>query len=100
MNTELNQTLESLSSTHGSAYEIRVTRLSVLPPREPLFSELCTHITIVDEASGEYLEIKQQSGHVGVKEQTIMVSPEEWPHLNQAVNTLICEIDRSGQSPG
>lgn len=75
-----------------SAYVVRVTRLSVLPPKEPLFSEQCTHITIVDEAAGEYLEIEQQSGSVNVKVQTIMVTPEEWPALKQAVETLLSEI--------
>ena len=72
-----------------SAYVVRVTRLSVLPPKEPLFSEQCTHITIVDEAAGEYLEIEQQSGSVDVKAQTIMVTPEEWPALKQAIETLL-----------
>jgi hypothetical protein len=75
-----------------SAYVVRVTRLSVLPPKEPLFSEQCTHITIVDEAAGEYLEIEQQSGSVDLKAQTIMVTPEEWPAFKQAVETLLSEI--------
>lgn len=82
-----------------SAYVVRVTRLSVLPPSEPLFSEQCTHITIVDEAAGEYLEIEQQSGSVDAKKQTIMVTPEEWPALKQAVETLISDIDRPNDEP-
>lgn len=73
-------------------YIIRVTRLSVMPPKQPLFSEQCTHITIVDEAAGEYLEIEQQSGSEDVKAQTITVTPEEWPTLKQAVETLLAEI--------
>jgi hypothetical protein len=83
---------EGLDETPCSAYVVRVTRLSVLPPKEPLFSEQCTHITIVDEAAGEYLEIEQQSGSVDVKAQTILVTPEEWPALKQAVETLLAEI--------
>jgi hypothetical protein len=83
---------DRLALKAGSAYAVRVTRLSVLPPKEPLFSEQCTHITIVDEAAGEYLEIEQQSGSVDVKAQTIMVTPEEWPALKQAVETLLAEI--------
>ncbi len=73
-------------------YIIRVTRLSVMPPKQPLFSEQCTHITIVDEAAGEYLEIEQQSGSNDVKVQTVTVTPEEWPTLKQAVETLLAEI--------
>ena len=90
---------EGCPAPTGSAYVVRVTRLSVVPPKEPLFSEQCTHITIVDEAAGEYLEIEQQSGHVGVKAQTIMVSPEEWPHLKQAVETLLSEIEQNADYP-
>jgi hypothetical protein len=83
---------DRLAPMAGSAYAVRVTRLSVLPPKEPLFSEQCTHISIVDEAAGEYLEIEQQSGSEDVKPQTIMVTPEEWPALKQAVETLLTEI--------
>ena len=83
---------EGLNETACSAYVVRVTRLSVLPTKEPLFSEQCTHVTIVDEAAGEYLEIEQQSGSVDVKAQTIMVTPEEWLALKQAVETLLAEI--------
>jgi hypothetical protein len=83
---------DRLPLTARSTHAVRVTRLSVLPPKEPLFSEQCTHITIVDEAAGEYLEIEQQSGSVDVKGQTIMVTPEEWPALKQAVETLLAEI--------
>lgn len=83
---------DRLPPTAGSAYAVRLTRLSVLPPKEPLFSEQGAHITIVDEAAGEYLEIEQQSGSGDVKAQTIMVTPEEWPALKQAVETLLAEI--------
>lgn len=75
-----------------SGYVVRTTRLSVLPPKEPLFSEQCTHVSIVDEAAGEFLEIEQQSGSVDAKLQTILVTPEEWPALKQAVETLLSEI--------
>ena len=82
-----------------SAYVVRVTRLSVLPPKEPLFSEQCTHITIEDEAAGEYLEIEQQSGSPDAKHQTIIVTPEEWPAIKQAVETLLSEIDGQNVRP-
>lgn len=71
---------------------IRITQLSVLPPGEPLFSEQCTQITIVDEAAGEYLEIEQKACHVDIKHQKIDVTPEEWPSLKEAVEQLITEI--------
>ena len=70
-------------------YKIRTTRLTVMPDEEPIFSETATHIEIEDDGAGEYLRITQQSGSTDVKEQSIMVTPEEWPHVRQAVETLI-----------
>jgi hypothetical protein len=73
-------------------YITRVTRISVLPQKEPLFSEQCTHLTIVDEAAGEYIEIEQQSGNTDVRAQTIGINKDEWPAIKQAVETLLMEI--------
>jgi hypothetical protein len=76
-------------------YITRITRLSVLPEKEPIFSEQCTHITIVDEAAGEYLEITQQSSSADIKAQTIMVTSDEWPAIKAAVDQLIAETEKS-----
>lgn len=83
----------SLAAAHGSEFRVRVTRLSVLPPKEPLFSEQCTNISIVDEAAGEFLEIEQQSGRTDAKSQTIAISPEEWPSLKQAIEQLLADCE-------
>jgi DNA-binding transcriptional regulator LsrR (DeoR family) len=80
-------------------YITRVTRISVLPQKEPLFSEQCTHVTIVDEAAGEYIEIEQQSGNTDVKAQTIGITPDEWPAIKQAVETLLMEIQSEPTTP-
>jgi hypothetical protein len=72
-------------------YIIRTTELTVMPEGEPIFSEMATIIRIEDEAAGEFVEIKQQSG-----KQAIAVAPEEWPAIKQAVETLLAEIH--GQS--
>jgi hypothetical protein len=82
----------------GSDYVVRVTRLSVLPPKEPLFSEQCTHVTLVDGGAGEYLEIEQQSGLTDVKPQRIDVAPEEWPALKRAVDQLLADIQKQNAS--
>lgn len=76
-------------------YEIRPTRLSVVPQGEPLFSERCTHLTIVNEAAGEFIEIEQQSGSTEIKLQTISMTPEEWPAIRKAIETLMQEIERA-----
>ena len=77
-----------------SNYITRVTRLSVTKPGEPLFSELTTHVSIEDEAAGEYVTIQQQSGCPDVSPQKISVSDEEWPTLRGAVETLFDEIKK------
>ena len=78
-------------------FEIRITRLSVLPPGEPIFSEQCMNISIVDEGAGEYLEIDQQLDSPDVKEQTIFLSPEEWPVLKSAIEQMLEEIKQREQ---
>lgn len=83
----------SLAAAQGSVFRVRITRLSVLPPNEPLFSEQCTNISIVDEAAGEFVEIEQQSGRSDAKSQTIQVAPEEWPSLKRAIEQLLADCE-------
>jgi len=71
-----------------SNYRIRVTRLSVLPIGEPIFSERCTEVSIVNEAAGEFVEISQQSDS-----KTIQIDPREWSAIKQAVDQLISECE-------
>ena len=78
---------------------VRTTRVSVLPKGEPLFSEQCTHLTIVDEAAGEFLEIEQQSGHGDVKPQTIGIAPSEWPTLKAAIESMMEGITNHQDKP-
>lgn len=71
------------------SYKIQTTELAVLPPDEPLFSERCTRVAIVDEGAGEFISIQQQSDHVSVKEQTCSLdSREEWEAIRGAVEQL------------
>lgn len=74
-----------------SEYVTRVTRLTVSPRYESLFSEQATHISIADEAAGEFIEIEQQRDG-SAKAQTILVDPEEWPTVKAAIETLLQEI--------
>jgi hypothetical protein len=73
-------------------YKIRITQLSILPRNQRIFSEQCTTIAILDEGDGEFLEVVQQSGNFGMKEQTIQINPEEWPQLSQAIEWMMTEI--------
>lgn len=76
----------------AAAYITRVTRVSILPPNAPLFSEQCTHLTIRDDAAGEYLEICQQSEQQSGNPQTFLIEPAEWPVLKVAIDRMIDEI--------
>jgi len=80
-------------------YQNRVTRISVLPAGQPIFSEQCTHVTIDDEAGGEFLVITQQSGSTDVKEQQIQITPEEWPNIRGAIETLLKNISEWEKLP-
>lgn len=82
-----------------NGYKIRVTRLSIAPSNEPLFSELCTHLSIEDDAAGEYVTIQQQLQMPDVKEQKIQIDPEEWQALKYAVEKLLQEIETNEELP-
>ena len=69
-------------------YEIRTTSMTVKPKDEPIFSEQATMVEIVDEASGEYVEVSQ-SGRTDLGK--IAINPEEWPALRKAINLLIVQ---------
>lgn len=80
-----------MKDEQNPTYGIRVTRLSVAPPGEPLFGEHCTHFELQNEAAGEYIEIRQQGGHVD-DSRAAVVTPEEWPAFREAIERLLEEI--------
>ena len=70
-----------------TAYETRITRMTVAPEGKPLFSEQATHVEIDDEGGGEFIVITQchDSGEVD----RIAIDKAEWPHIRDAVNELM-----------
>lgn len=66
----------------------RYTRLTVLPEGEPIFSEMATHISIEDDASGEYVRLTQYNETTG-KGGHIDINPEEWPAIRDAINIMV-----------
>jgi hypothetical protein len=76
----------------NESHKIRIMQLAILPRNQRIFSEQCTTIAIMDEGDGEFLELVQQSGSFGVKEQTIQINPEEWPRLKDAIEWMMVEI--------
>ena len=65
-------------------YKIRTTRLTVGPVGEPFFSQKQTNVEINDNGAGEFVEISQNDA-TG----KILIDPEEWPHINDAVSELL-----------
>lgn len=70
----------------------RITKLTVVPPGEPIFCERATNIEIADEAAGEFLELTQPGDDFG----KIRFDVEEWPHIREAVERLIVEMKNHG----
>jgi len=66
--------------------ESRITRLTLAPPNEPIFSERAMHVEIDDEGAGEFLVLRQSD------EGKVTFDPEEWPAIQQAVATLLQQI--------
>jgi hypothetical protein len=69
-------------------YETRTVKVSVAPKGEPLFHNGVTNIEIIDEASGEFLEVSQCNDNNDGK---ILIDPYEWPTLRAAIDKMIKE---------
>lgn len=86
-----NKITPSLFADHGK-YATRITRVSVLPKCEPLFSEKCTVIEIDDNSAGEFLKVQQQSASTSAENQTILIDLEEWDALKHAIEFMLSEL--------
>lgn len=69
-------------------YATRIISMAILPEGQPLFSEMATKVSIVDQAAGEYVEVEQH-GRTDIGK--ICISPDEWPKLKRAIDTMIAE---------
>ena len=72
-----------------SECDVRITRLTVAPKGQPLFSELATHIEITDEAAGEFVVVKQQRD--AGTDQSVAIEPGEWLVLRDAIGRMVAE---------
>lgn len=69
-------------------YETRTTSVMVMPSGEPLFSEMATTVSVVDEDGGEYVEVLQ-NGRADLGK--IAIEPSEWKMLRAAIDRMIAE---------
>ena len=71
-----------------SDYEVRTVALVVNRKGCEIFDEHATRVEIVDEAGGEFVEVRQNasttSGLIGI-------TPEEWPMLREAIDRMVAE---------
>lgn len=63
----------------------RPTKWAITPEGESLFCERVIEIEIVDEAAGEFVEVKQHLEGYG----KIGIEPSEWPSLRLAIDMAI-----------
>lgn len=69
-------------------YETRITQITIVPEKKPLFSEEATDISIEDEAAGEFVVIKQSAI---TKNGVIAVTAEDWPAIRDAIDRMVKE---------
>jgi hypothetical protein len=69
-------------------YETRTVKVLVVPKGKQIFYNGVTSIEIVDEASGEFLEVSQCNDSNDGK---ILIDPYEWPTLRAAIEKMIRE---------
>lgn len=72
----------------STEYITRITRLTVIPNGDPIFSETATNISIDDEAAGEFIVV-EQDGDAAAK---IKIDKEEWPAIKAAIDLLMKEL--------
>ena len=69
-------------------WETRVTAVTVAPVGQPIYVEMATEIKIVDEAAGEFVEVKQCRGRPN-DTGSVLIAPEEWPTMRKAIDKMI-----------
>ena len=65
----------------------QVTKISVRPEGEPLFSELNTDIEIDDESAGQFIVVSQ--ARTDVEKCVVRIDREEWPILRDAIEEMV-----------
>ncbi len=74
-------------------YMATVLSMVVKPEKEPIFSELATIVEIVDEAAGEYVEVRQESdrGKSHADTGTIAITSDDWPMIRDTIEKMLAQ---------
>jgi hypothetical protein len=77
-------------------YESRITRVSIIPKGEPIFSQHGYHIEIDDEAAGEFVSVKYEDQ--GATDD-MRIEPEAWLILRETIDAMFADIKQREESP-
>ena len=80
-------------------HETRITRYTIAPEGEPIFSELATHVEIDDEAAGEFVVIKQEGGSSEL-EKRVAFNEDEFAIVCAAARNLFRDIKKRSEKDG
>ena len=64
-------------------YETRTTKMIVGVKGEQIFDDSVTEIEIIDEAAGEFIEVRQEDGG-----QKLRFDKDEWVHVRAAIEKM------------
>lgn len=69
---------------------MRVLRVGIMPPGDPIFSERVTVVEINDDAGGEFVTITQDGGRSDFRK-SLAFDPGEWPVVRDAIDFMVAE---------
>lgn len=75
-------------------YHSIIGSIIVKPVSEPIYSEQATEVRLEDEAAGLFLVIKQQGKINPPADNTVCITPQEWPQINRAIEDMLVVINR------
>jgi hypothetical protein len=77
-------------------FQSRITRVSIIPEGEPIFSQHGYHVEIDDEAAGEFVSVKYEDQ--GATDD-MRIEPEVWPILRETIDAMFAGIKQREESP-
>jgi len=75
-------------------FNARITKITILPEGTPIFGVEAIHVTVADEAAGEYISIEQITEQSDNK---IGFEKEAWPLLKKAIQTIVDDSNKFGE---
>ena len=72
------------------SYEMIYSRITVKPKKEPIFSELATHVELEDDAAGCFVQLRQETD---AGTMVIKIDTQEWETIKLAVEEMIDECE-------